>query len=233
MERNIPRVMDNFQSFLSDKREGYILLERGNVSSFDLPHFLPVKLHQNGENQDLQASTLWLDAGNSFDPYEISEISRYLDVEPKKVLGDIFVSRAFTGYQISSLVIEKMDNALDKHRPDLIVITGLSSAFLRSSMSSHEAKKVLESIFHKLKEFESRREDVILTLRNHQRLGEDFVLSKLVKLADIILKVEGEGKNLDLECEKGFSGWSKLFSSSFPNDNSSSDFVKLDDYVGD
>jgi len=225
-------MMEDFQSFLSDKREGYILLEKGKISTFDLPHFLPVKLCQGRESKDSQVSTLWLDNANYFDPYEISEISRYHDVKPEDVLRSIYVSRSFTCHQTSSSILEKLWNALDEHRPDLVVITGLQSIFLRSNISHREARKVWKPVLQKLKEFESRREDLLLTLESSGEIENDFVSSDLVKLADVVLKVEGDEKDPDLECEKGFSGWSKLFDSSFSNENSSSDFVKLEDYVG-
>ena len=64
----------------------------------DLPNRLCVSTYQQ-----FHAHTLYLDGGLCADPYEIARYARALELDQYEVLHHVYVSRAFTVYQLSTL----------------------------------------------------------------------------------------------------------------------------------
>jgi len=52
----------------------------------------------------LETNVLFVDGNNSFRLYDVSTVAQSFELDPGTALGRIFVSRAFTAYQLISLV---------------------------------------------------------------------------------------------------------------------------------
>ncbi len=76
----------------------------------------------------LDRDALFLDGGNSFNPYSVSKIAKYLGEEPRYVLSRIHVARAFTEYQVEALIHGLLD-ALAQWKPAILAISYLPSLF--------------------------------------------------------------------------------------------------------
>ena len=53
----------------------------------------------------LETNVLFVDGANSFRLYDISDIAQAWELDPKHVLERIFVSSAFTAYQLVSVIL--------------------------------------------------------------------------------------------------------------------------------
>ena len=71
---------------------------------------------------------LFIDGNNSFDPYAISRIAKYLGADQRELLSRIHVARAFTEYQMNSL-IEELYNVIEEWNPYVLTISYLSLLF--------------------------------------------------------------------------------------------------------
>ena len=73
----------------------------------------------------LSSSAVFVDGGNIFNPYFISEIARGCGLNPKDVLERIYVSMVFTAYQLSSLMLEKLKKAVRKFSSKLVAVSNI------------------------------------------------------------------------------------------------------------
>jgi hypothetical protein len=74
-------------------------------------------------------NVVFIDAGNNFDSYLISEQSIRLGMNPEKVLRRIHLSRAFTYHQVSRLLNEKLPHALDEFKAKLAVVSEITQLY--------------------------------------------------------------------------------------------------------
>ena len=74
----------------------------------------------------LDSDAVYLDGGNMFDSYMISEQAIKHEVDAEIALGRIHLSRAFTYHQLSRLINEKLPSALDRYDAKLAVISDIS-----------------------------------------------------------------------------------------------------------
>ena len=117
---------------------------------------LPVK--QGG----LNSRAVYIDGGNTFDPYSVSALAQEYGLEPKSVLEKIFISRAFTAYQLTALVFEKLEEALKKHRSKLVIVSDVIGLFLDRDVPKIEGRDIFLKMTHYLSEVASRRRTVII-----------------------------------------------------------------------
>lgn len=71
---------------------------------------------------------LFLDGRNSFDPYAVLKIAKSFGLDQRKLLSRIHVARAFTEYQMKSL-IEELHTAINRWSSSVLTISYLPSLF--------------------------------------------------------------------------------------------------------
>lgn len=141
--KKIPDLRIGLKEVL-DKRESTNLILDEKNSSTDLLHGLSVFVLS--ENTNLNPPVLWLDGDNSFNPYRISEIARSFGIRSEQALQEIYISRAFTCYQMMSLIFEKLGKAVEKYGPEFIIITGLPELFSNSDLPKQEALRAFKPV---------------------------------------------------------------------------------------
>jgi predicted RNA-binding Zn-ribbon protein involved in translation (DUF1610 family) len=77
----------------------------------------------------LDSDVVFIDGGNSFDAYLISEHSIKHELDSEKVLARIHLSRAFTYHQLSRLITEKLPHALDNFKAELAVVSDITQLY--------------------------------------------------------------------------------------------------------
>lgn len=159
-----------------------LVFGEGN-SSPSLTHALSVLALS--ESSDFESPVLWLDGDNSFDPYRISELSRKQGLNSERVLEEIYISRAFTCYQMKSLILEKLENAVEEHGSGFAVITGLPGLFSGSDLSGREALRVFDPIVETLKSF--RKSDLTIFLASSRSGEKNGFSSKLRSVSDRVI----------------------------------------------
>jgi len=96
------------------------------------------------------SDVVFLDGGNSFDTYLISEHSIRHESDSQKVLERIHLSRAFTYHQLSRLIHEKLPNALDRFKAKLAVVSDITQLYCDPDVQTDlQKKREALSIFRK------------------------------------------------------------------------------------
>lgn len=186
-------LADELQNNLPPKK---IILEKGEISELDLPHIFSVQLVSKYKKQSENHSALWLDSGNLFNPYRISEISRKLGENPKQVLKSIFISRAFTCHQMSSLILEKLKNNLKERGAKIITITNLPTLYLNSDLSKKEAAKAFNPIVEHLEKLKEKDVLVLLTASNSIKVQKSEIFQKLNSTAETTIDVTNQNQEI-------------------------------------
>ncbi|KXB02199.1 hypothetical protein AKJ44_01075, partial [candidate division MSBL1 archaeon SCGC-AAA261F17] len=102
----------------------------------------------------------------------------------------------------SSLVIEKLEDALKEWGARLVVVTGLAFIFMNSDIPQREAVKLFEPVAEELENF-SRRDPVFFLASGFlSGVEESEILSKLISVADVVLEARDRGQNIRVKLEK-------------------------------
>ena len=109
----------------------------------------------------LETNVLFVDGGNSFRLYYVSGYAQSCELDPKEVLERIFVSRAFTAYQLTSLVFEQLHIAIERYDSKLVILPNLAQLYIDDDVPKKEAQEVFLQLTAYLADF-AKKNRVIL-----------------------------------------------------------------------
>lgn len=103
-----------------------------------------------------------LDGANRFDPYMASSFARKALIPPEKLLKRIRIARAFTCYQMATLIEErlvsllKQKGGITQQQKTWVILLGLITPFLDEDVSEREVRPLFERSQRKIEEMAAR-----------------------------------------------------------------------------
>lgn len=155
----MPRIDEAFPGF----QRGDFAVLFGHSLCKMLTFLLSVRCQLPRRKGGLSSTVVFIDGGNTFDPYAVSATAREYGLEPKSVLEKIFVSRAFTAYQLTALIFEKLEEALKRYNSKLVVISDIAGLFLDRDVPKIEGRDLFFKMTQHLLNLASRRQVIVVT----------------------------------------------------------------------
>ncbi len=219
---NIPNVDDLFQGF----GEGNFAALYGSSDVLSLSLLLAVRAQLPSQLGGLETNVVFIDGGNSFRLYEVSRIAQLHQLDPRQVLKRIFISRAFTAYQLTSLILEKLKETVDRFGSKLVIISDMTELFLDTDIPRKETLEVFGQLTSYLFKFAEENQLVVLAtcVPQYDSRLDSFFRAILCGRAKVILSVRQSKYDQQLSLEKhpifdlGYAG--------FPSGN-----LKLDQFM--
>ncbi|MDG6219295.1 MAG: hypothetical protein QCI00_07630 [Candidatus Thermoplasmatota archaeon] len=146
-------------SFFGRSRLLSTVLHRICVNTFDMFH----------------SSTIVLDAGNQLNPYVLAHFARLQLLPYQELLHQVYLSRAFTLYQLNALVHKHMEPLIKRLRPVTVIFTGFSLLLADADISNDEASRLCTMMMEKLKKI-ARTYQVAMILIDKQ-YGDSFMIN--------------------------------------------------------
>lgn len=151
--------------------------------------------------QGLDSNVVFIDAGNLFDSYAISQHSINLGLEADKVQKRIHLSRAFTHHQVYSLIMDKLVPAAQDHEAGLAVISDITALFCDPDVrDKKESIDIFRKSVHFLADTAQKRSTVIIAtnMKTRNRTMEDH----LEQTAHISALIEEKDSGIELKLTK-------------------------------
>ncbi len=125
---------------------GDLVLVDGNSSLIsDLPHQLCVNTYRT-----FHSETIYIDAGMCANPYQITRYARTLELNQQEVLQNVVMSRAFTVYQLSTILQELLEPMIKKRSPRTLTIGMLPALYHDPDISPQESQTLLSQDLEKI-----------------------------------------------------------------------------------
>ena len=174
----------------------------GDAASF-ISFVLSVRCQLPPNKGGLGSSVVFVDGGNLFNPYLVSEIAQSHGFDSRLVLEKIYISRAFTAYQLSSLILEKLEPFLRRKRSKLLVVSDVTSLFFDRDIPETEAKDLFMKICAKLSEIAARKKSIVVATYFSERRSKLGVFFEAVLFgrSNILVKFRKRGKVLSFFLE--------------------------------
>ena len=114
------------------------LLDSDTRYASELLHILCVNaLEEFGEE------IIWIDGGNEVDPYVLSAMCKRRELDRHEMLSRVNVARAFTAYQLASLVDGFLEDEARRASPSMIVISSMADMFMDRDVRRSEGRQLL------------------------------------------------------------------------------------------
>ena len=128
----------------------------------------------------LGTNTVFIDGANTFRLYQITRLARLHQLDPKQVLDRIYISRAFTAYQMVSLILQKLEDAVKTCNAKLVIVSDIAAMFLDKDVQDEEAKRIYSQVTTRLSNFARENQIIIVaTYPPHQDSQRNLYLHTL------------------------------------------------------
>ena len=101
----------------------------------------------------LATNVVFIDGANTFRLYQTTRLARLLQLDPKQVLDRIYISRAFTAYQMTALILQKLEDAVKTCNARLVIVSDIAAMFLDKDVEDEEAKRIYSQVTTRLSNF--------------------------------------------------------------------------------
>jgi hypothetical protein len=135
LRASIAPLDDLVDGFRSSK---VTLLDSDSSYASTLLHMLCVRAISEFDEE-----VVWVDGGNEVNPYAISSICKRLLLDKRDILSRVNLSRAFTAYQLVTLIDEKLEEQVRKCSPSMIIVSSIAELFLDKDMKWMESHQLL------------------------------------------------------------------------------------------
>jgi len=110
----------------------------------------------------LESSVVFVDGGNTFRLYKVSRMARQHSLRPRDVLKRIFISRAFTMHQMTSIILEGLEEATRKYDAKLAIISDFEGLYLDRDTPPEESREVFKQVAAYISEFAKKKNMIVL-----------------------------------------------------------------------
>ncbi|MCE5296400.1 MAG: hypothetical protein LLG16_04765 [Euryarchaeota archaeon] len=170
------------------------------IDSSDRMVFELVNLYCFNAVAEMHEQVLWIDGGNSVNPYDLSAICKRHRMNPEEVLHNITVSRAFTAYQMSTLIEDMLDPEVRRIGTGLVVISCFPDLFQDADMNWAESLQLMKRAMDRLRQLTN--ENGLITVVTNYGMSKMVYRKGLKPLlydsADRVVRIEGKGPAVKL-----------------------------------
>ena len=92
----------------------------------------------------IDSDVIFLDGGNIFDAYAISEYAIRHQLNAERTLARIHLSRAFTYHQLSTLINEKLSQVIDGFKARLVVVSDFTALYCDPDVAKQQERESLD-----------------------------------------------------------------------------------------
>jgi hypothetical protein len=199
-EKTLNTSIPAIDAFLRGFKSSQItLVDSSDWMLFDLTHTLCV----NAIN-DLEGEVVWVDGGNSVNPYELAGLCKRFRMDIGETLDRINISRAFTAYQMVTLIVESLEKEVEHTGSELVIVSCFPDLFMDRDMWWSESFQLMKRCISKLQSL-TRRHNTVTIVTNYgltKMLYKKSLRTILYDSADKILRIENKEKHLLLNAVK-------------------------------
>ena len=168
------------------------------ASSLCIRAQLPVQLG------GLESNVVFIDCANSSSLSDIGHSAQLEQLDVKTALERVYNIRVYTAYRLTSLIMERLQEAIETRDAKLIVISDIAGPFLRENVDDQEAKTFYSQIMNYLANFAKKHHLIIIaTYLSHESSRRNSVLQEITSAkASTVLRFTKTLYTKEVELEK-------------------------------
>ena len=133
----------------------------GDASISYLASMLCVKAQLPTQMGGLNSKVIFIDGGNRFRLYDTSKLAQLYRLNPTQVLKKISIARAFTAYQMTSLIMDKLNQAVEATDAKIAVISDIAGLFLDGEIADEESQAIYSQVVTYLTQLAKEKQIII------------------------------------------------------------------------
>jgi hypothetical protein len=196
--------MRNINHLLPGFAAGDFALLHGSHAVSSLTSLLCIRAQLPPQLGGLGSNVVFIDGANTFRLYQITRLARLHQLDPKQVLDRIYISRAFTAYQMAALILQKLEDTVKTCNAKLVIISDIAAMFLDKDVPEEEAKRIYSQVTTRLSNFTREQHAItVATYPPHEGSQRNIYLKELTSgRANVVLSLKQTKHDREVFLEK-------------------------------
>lgn len=171
--RNINQLFPGFTT-------GDFAVLHGSQAVLSIATLLCIRAQLPPQIGGLGSNTVFIDGANTFRLYHVTRLARLHQLDPRQALDRIYISRAFTAYQMTALILQKLEDVVRNCNSKLVIVSDIAAMFLDKDVEDEEAKRIYSHITTHLSNFAKEHQTIIVaTYPPHQDSPRNIYLQTM------------------------------------------------------
>ena len=152
----------------------------------------------------LDSNIVFIDCANSSSLSNIEQLSHPQQIDSETTLRRIHNIRVYTAYRLTTLIMEKLREAVETNDAKLVVISDIAAPFLNDNVDNQEAKTVYSQIMSYLTNFARKHKLIIIAtyLSHESSIRNSFLQEITTAKANTVLRFTKTPYTKEVELEK-------------------------------
>ncbi|HTY74349.1 MAG TPA: hypothetical protein VMD05_02145 [Candidatus Nanoarchaeia archaeon] len=197
---NMPAITNLFPGFVP----GDFAVIYGSPSVSSLTSLLCIRAQLPAQLGGLSSNVVFIDGGNSFRLYSISRLAQVHNLDPRQTLDHIFLARAFTAYQMTAILMEHLNDAVNKYHAKVVIVSDIAGLFLDDDIPDEEARRVFSQVIASVQSFVREKQIIlVVTCPPRQNNSRNAYLQTVVsQRANVVIALRQTMYDREFELEK-------------------------------
>jgi hypothetical protein len=197
---NVPSVDQLFSGFTT----GDFAVLYGSQSMVSFTSRLCVRAQLPSKLGGLDSNVVFIDGGATFGLHKITRQAQLHQINPQEALDKIINYSASTAYQLTKLLMKKLEETIKKSDAKLVIISDITNLFLDENITDEEAEKVYSQILNYLSSFAKTHQVIIVaTYLPHHKTSRSEKLQEIsLAKANIVFAFSKTLYTSDIALEK-------------------------------
>lgn len=176
----------------------------GSPSVTQLASLLCVRAQLPTQLGGLSSNVIYIDSGETFTPENITRFAQLNHINAQIARQRILNFSAFTPYQLTSFIMDKLEEKIQACNAKLVVVSDIASLFLDSSITKEEAQKAYSQIISYLVYLAEKHQIIIVaTYPAHEGSVRNIALKEMtLSKANTVLSYFKAPYTAELNLEK-------------------------------
>jgi predicted ATP-dependent serine protease len=176
----------------------------GSASVTSLTSLLCIRAQLPTQLGGLGSNVVFIDCGNTFAQDIIARLAQLNHLNPSNARKRIFNFGAFTAYQLTSLIMDKLEEKVKNCNAKLVIISDIAGLFLDNAIPREEVQKIYGQIISYLVNFAKKHQIIVVaTYPAHEGSVRNIALKEMtLSKADTVLSYYKSAYTAELNLEK-------------------------------
>ncbi len=174
---NVPEVDYLFPGFTTEE----FAVIYGSPSVTSLTSLLCIRAQMPTQLGGLGSNVVFIDCANTFTQESITRLAKQNHINPTVARQRIFNFSAFTAYQLTSLIMDKLEEKIISSNAKLVVVSDIGGLFLDKAISRDEAQRAYVQIVNFLVYLAKKHQIIVVaTYPTHEGSVRNIALKEMV-----------------------------------------------------
>lgn len=194
---------ESLDRFLGGLSLGYVIFLYGSWQCLALSELLCVRARLDFSRGGLNSKAVFIDGGNTFDPYLISEYAQRFSLDQDLALNNILISRSFTCHQLTSFITQILPATVHGRRMKFIVVSDIMRLYHDSDIGSVQTINLFKTMLNSLTTTARLERSIVLATSLSEKSSDtDPFLDAVKNRVNIIVRFEEQSHFTKLILEK-------------------------------